>query len=249
MSLDDPYEGAAAYTDCFHVPMVIDETVERALFIGLGGGSVPKRYARDYPGVVVDAVEIDPVVVDVARRYFHLESGPRLRVETLDGRAFLRRSRESWDVIGLDAYTSNAYGSTLPPHLSTREFFAEAADHLAADGHFVINVAAHPYTPIGRAISRTLREVFPRQLVFVTQGGNTVFVAGRGDAGWKREELVARSKLALATGRVELPAVVGCVERMLTSTLPVGDAPTLTDDYAPVDTLMRASYGFGGSPR
>jgi predicted membrane-bound spermidine synthase len=242
MSLADPYEGGAEYTDFFHVPMALDHGLSSALMIGLGGGTVPKRWARDYPGLEVDAVEIDPVVVDVARRFFFFETGPRLRVASLDGRVYLKRSAATWDLIGVDAYTTNTYGSTLPAHLATREFFAVAAEHLSPDGFLVYNVAAPPHTPITRAIARTLREVFPGQMVFAARSGNTVFVAHRGEAHWKREEVVVGVREALASGRLKLASVADGAPRMLGAILPVGDAPVLTDDYAPVDTLMRQSY-------
>lgn len=248
MSLDDPYEGAAEYTDYFHLPMLLAAEARRVLFVGLGGGSAPKRFVRDYPQVTVDAVELDPLVVEVARRYFGVEPGPRLRIATADGRAFVKRSRATWDVVGIDAYTTNAYGSTLPAHLVTREFFEELSERMAPEGWLAMNVAAPPHSPIARAIGRTLLAVFPRQLVFHGGTGNTLFLASKSERHVKREELVALASEGLASGRIRMPALALRAGRMLTSSLPLGDAPLLTDDYAPVDRLMRQSRGFNAPP-
>jgi len=41
---------------------------------------------------MVDTVELDPVVVEVAEKYFHLTNTPTLRMHTNDARQFLRLS-------------------------------------------------------------------------------------------------------------------------------------------------------------
>ena len=180
-----------------------------------------------------------------ARRFFGVETGPRLRVTNMDGRAFVKRSRASWDVIGIDAYTANAYGSTLPAHMATREFFEEVARRLNPGGFMVMNVAAPPHTPIARALQRTLLEVFPHPMVFAGATGNTILVAGRDQRWWKREEVVARAAARIANGEIKLKALEERAGRMVTSSLPLGDARVLTDDYAPVDRLMRESRRWG----
>ena len=247
MSLDDPYAGASEYTDYFHIPMLLLDEPRSALFVGLGGGSAPKRFARDYPEVTVDVVELDPMVVEVAQRFFHFEPGPRLRVANLDGRAFLKRSAERWDVIGIDAYSTNAYGSTMPAHMATREFFAEVRERLTDDGYLVMNVAAPARTPISLAIARTIAEVFPRPMVFAGATGNTLVVGSRAGKLWTRDEVVARAAAGIASGRIRLTALETRARNLLTSSLAFGDALVLTDDYAPVDTLMRQSRTFGAA--
>lgn len=108
-----------------------------------------------------------------------------------------------------------------------------------------MNVAAPSRTPISRALARTLLEVFPSQMVFEGATGNAVLVAGRSEWQWKREEVVAAATAGLASGRLRLPALVERAGRMLTSSLPLGEAQLLTDDYSPVDTLMRESRTWG----
>ena len=72
ISIDDPYESRIRYPDYMHLAMALKPDAKRVLVLGLGGGAITKRFWRDYPGVSVDSVEIDPVVVDVARKYFWL---------------------------------------------------------------------------------------------------------------------------------------------------------------------------------
>jgi predicted membrane-bound spermidine synthase len=238
--IGNPLEGALDYTDFFQFAPVVNPSMKKMLFIGLGGGTSSTRFSHDYPELEIDAVEVDPVVIGVAKTYFGLTPGPRLRVYAADGRAFLRRSNERYDVIVIDAYSQNRYGSTIPAHLTTREFFEECRDKLAPGGLVVFNCAWAPTAPVTRAISRTMGEVFPGQLVFSRR--NTVFIAGPESIESLRMNLAAETHDAMAKGAVRFPLDDDDIRSLIPAIRP-GNAPVLTDDYAPVDTLIRRGSG------
>lgn len=104
----------------------------KILVIGLGGGAIPIFLERQ--GFDVTAVDIDPVVVELAEKYMGLESfNGKVVVE--DARVFLNRSTEKFGAIVLDAFSADA-----PPfHLSTREAFQACKEHLDDDGILVMN--------------------------------------------------------------------------------------------------------------
>lgn len=143
-------------------PYVVVMDIDKFLFeepgdllvLGLGGGSVVKSFAKS--GWTVDAVEIDPVIVRTARKYFGLDSKDAT-VFTMDARRYLRTHDKRYDIIILDAFGSSA----IPFHLVTTEAFAEVADHLKPDGVFSINFETvgwhHPLTA---ALTATLQEHF-----------------------------------------------------------------------------------------
>lgn len=110
---------------------------ERTLVIGLGGGAFPSLVLQQNNKVIVDAVEIDPVVVDAARRFFELPKTPRLQVHVQDGAAFMSRARAGYDIVLLDAFSGNG----IPPGLSSRSFFQDTRRVLADRGLVVMNVA------------------------------------------------------------------------------------------------------------
>lgn len=110
---------------------------ERALVIGLGGGAFPRLLLQQNSKVTVDAVELDAVVVDAARRYFDLPKTPRLQVHVQDGATFMARARAGYDVILLDAFS----GDGIPPALSSKSFFQDTRRVLADRGLVVMNVA------------------------------------------------------------------------------------------------------------
>jgi len=234
--IGNPLEGALDYTDFFHFAPVLNPKIKRMLFIGVGGGTSSTRFAHDYPGLEIDAVEVDPVVLEVAEKYFGLTPGPRLHAYAEDGRAFLRRSMGNYDVIVIDAYSQNRYGATIPAHLTTREFFEECRDKLAPGGLVVFNCAWAPTAPVARAISRTLGEVFPGQMVFARR--NTVLFAGPESIEPMRMNLEAETREAMAKGIVKFPLGDDDIRSLIPAIQP-GDAPLLTDDYSPVDTLIR----------
>jgi len=123
---------------------------------------VVKEYARD--GWEVDAVEIDPVVIRVARRDFHLGDG-EARIFQMDGRRLLSQSRDQYDLIVMDAFGS----SSIPFHLVTREVFGLVRDRLAPEGILVLNVESPGWdSELVRALGATLRVHFTHVRVLPT---------------------------------------------------------------------------------
>jgi hypothetical protein len=66
MSLSDPTQGHFEYTEHFHMPWLWNGLITNVLVIGLGGASTQRSWARYYPQVTIETVEIDRVVLDVA---------------------------------------------------------------------------------------------------------------------------------------------------------------------------------------
>lgn len=109
----------------------------QALIIGLGGGAMAHHLARLEPGIHVDAVEIDPVVVRFARRYFALEQVPHLTVHVEDGAAFASAAKTKWNLIVVDAYGSD----DMPAQLTSPTFFLALRQRVAREGAVVLNLA------------------------------------------------------------------------------------------------------------
>ncbi len=73
----DPYSLESDYTKFFPLGLLLNDNTTKVLFIGGGGFSGPKYFMQHYPNITVDVVEIDPQVVEVAKKYFFLdESNP-----------------------------------------------------------------------------------------------------------------------------------------------------------------------------
>ncbi len=229
MQVDDPLGPGLSCTDSYHIARLIRPNVRRVLNIGLGTGTAGKQFTSYYPGVEVDAVEVDPVVARVAQTYFYVKPSDRLRLHIGDGRTFLRQTQEKWDLIIVDAYTTNRYGATIPPHLVTREFLTEAAEHLNPGGilHFHCSFGDTALLP---AVQKTISDVFPSTL---TTGGEIL--------GSKMPMIASSATLeerAKQTPAVRLPTLAGYIRGLQPVPALGQDVPLLTDDFAPIDTLM-----------
>lgn len=128
------------------------------LLVGLGGGTLMKNFARN--GWAVEAVEIDPVVTEVARTYFGLtpQEGP---VYHTDGRQFLNSREKRYDLIVMDAFGS----SSIPFHLVTQEAFELLAARLKPNGVLAMNIETNGWhSLLVRSLGATLGSVFSEVL-------------------------------------------------------------------------------------
>ena len=242
LSPQAPLKGHFEYTEYFHMAWLWNSRLTNVLMIGLGGATTQQAFEHYYPGVTVRSVEIDPIVVQVATNYFNFKESARQQVSVEDGRVFLRRSTERYDLIILDAYVHGRYGSVIPQHLATKEFFQLARDHLSTNGVITYNVIGTLngwQADLVGAIHRTLNSVFPRVYIFqATSSQNLVLVATKSEVKVDLNGLRQRAAFLTQNGLVKLPTFRSRMERFQ-SQPPTNAArsPILTDDYAPVEGL------------
>ncbi len=200
-----------------------------ALVVGLGAGLLPKALERR--GLTVDSFEIDPVIAETAAADFGF--APKGEVFIGDGRALLEQGHGPWDLAFLDAF-----GAESPPaHLFTTEAFERMRDSLAPEGVYAINIVSAMTGADDRpwkAVYRTLSAVFPHVRAFIASEpndglANVLLFASTGplQAGPPASPERASREVALMLGRELIPAP-GELESV----------PVLTDDFAPLDTLM-----------
>jgi spermidine synthase len=238
MFVSNPYRTAFEYTDYFFLGPAYNPKAKSVLFLGLGGGSAPKRFLRDFPELKLQAVELDPVVADVARRYFAVPE--RLPVAIDDARRYLVEHDERWDVIAIDTF----YDDGVPFHLTTQEFLTLVRDRLNPGGVVVTNVIGEvkgTSSKLFRSLYRTYRTVFPTIAVHPVGAGdaygNVALVASESPAPAK-PFLQQRWRDVLATHR-RAPSLRRAIAGRWDALIPTRDVPTLTDAYAPVDALLQ----------
>jgi spermidine synthase len=147
----------------------------RVLMVGLGGGTFTTLVHRALPDAVIDAVEIDPVVVAAARAHFGLREDERYRVHVADAVDWMARGDATYDFVLLDAYA----GEEIPPALGTEAFFRAVARRLAPGGVVAINIAEMQAE--GRAVARAFAAVLrPFDCVRTPVDGNVLLFASDG---------------------------------------------------------------------
>jgi spermidine synthase len=215
------------YWDLFLLlPPLLEPPPRDMLVIGNAGGTIGRAYGRFYPGTAIDGVELDPELNTVARRWFGAGDNPRMRLIASDGRPFLERTHERYDLIVVDAYRQ----PYVPFYLATSEFFRLARDHLRPGGAIALNVAATPTDrKLSQAIGSTLLTAFPQAWRWRALRYNDVLFALREPV--TKAELERRAGRARSKVRLLLPLF-----RERLSPVRAKGRP-LTDDRAPVEWL------------
>lgn len=176
---------------------------QRIAVVGVAGGTLLHLFRRAWPQAQIDAVEIDPTLIDAARRAFDLDA-TGVSVDCLDGRCWLRRERGPYDLLAIDAMTTG----TPPIHLMTSEFVEEAAASLSPSGVLVINTLPPLDAPVGAA----LRRVFAHTaLIDSVAVGSRVALRAEGlEHAHPWSAWAARARAMLADLRQ--PPAVACLE-------------------------------------
>ncbi len=81
------------------------------LLLGLGGGSALFWLRRRFPAARLVAVEIDPLMINLAKKYFHIDKIKNLEIITADAVKFIKDSSSHYDLILVDCY----HGYQTPP--------------------------------------------------------------------------------------------------------------------------------------
>ncbi|WP_437045646.1 fused MFS/spermidine synthase [Streptomyces sp. enrichment culture] len=208
--------------------------------LGGGGLTLPRYLAATRPGTRSLVSEIDDGVVRIDREQFGLrpESGVEVRAE--DGRLGLRRL----DTGSRDLVVGDAFGGvSVPWHLTTAEAMTDVRRVLDEDGLYVANLIDHGDLAFARAEAATLRATFAHVALL----GEPTDIGLAPAAGVRGGNLV----VVASDRRVDLRAVQKALDARNTGwriatgddlTSWIGDAPLLTDDYAPVDQLLQP-YG------
>jgi hypothetical protein len=160
--------------------------------IGLGAGGLA---AYGQPGQHYTFVEIDPVVIRIARDpalfRFVSESRARIDIAEADGRLWLAAQPEgSFDVIVIDAFSSDA----IPAHLLTVEAFELYESRLRPGGQLLFN-ASNSYLDVSAVVAGGALAAGMDGLV---RGDADLSVAPAGDKERSEWVAVAPSPAALA---------------------------------------------------
>jgi spermidine synthase len=200
-------------------------TPRRIAILGDAAGTVARAYGHYFPRTRVDAVEIDPELTAIGRRWFDL-GGPNLHLYTADARPWLAGSTARYDAIFLDAYRQ----PYIPFYLLTREFFAIVRSHLNPGGVLIVNVGHIPGSDsLEKVVTATVSAELPNVARDPLTAANSLVVAGVRPLSAKR---LARAAPALPA---DLQPLAIAVAQRLGPGLRGGSA--YTDDRAPVEWL------------
>jgi predicted O-methyltransferase YrrM len=165
------------FQETFERLKVGEREIRSVLLIGLGAGSVVHLLRRDF-GVKapITAIEIDPVMVEVAREHFGLDRWRNLEVVVADAVEWVASSKRRFDLVVIDAF----YEAQVPAALRTQAFARNLRERVSPGGWLLFNQVSN--RPAARTEALACAAVFQEVL------GSTQLLQVRGNSilHWER---------------------------------------------------------------
>ena len=100
---------------------------EKVLLLGLAGGCNAHLINKYFPKAKITAVEIDPVMVDIGKKYFRLGKVKNINIVIADAQTFVNslKNTDQFDLIMVDCFV----GKKIPKKFETVEFFQKLKNH------------------------------------------------------------------------------------------------------------------------
>lgn len=137
LSLDAPSDPALEYVGLMGASaMALSPSRKRVLLAGLGSCAL-YHFMQDRirSDAILEAVEENPVVVDLAYRFFRFPKQAKVTI------ADIRQHLDDRPAIGIDLFYMDCYGAHgIPPHLTTAQFIDRVKQHLSPQGTVVFNI-------------------------------------------------------------------------------------------------------------
>jgi spermidine synthase len=143
IDLREPHVLQHAYSRAVMASLLYRPNASSCLLIGLGGGAIVRFLNHHFPYLRLDVVEIDPVVVSVAREFFGTRETPGTRIHVADGRDFLERSSTRYDLILVDAHLHPDAGTDSSGHplsLKSAPFYRSVRERMNPGGIVMFNM-------------------------------------------------------------------------------------------------------------
>ena len=215
------------YTKMYDLMFNSSKEIKDTLLIGGAGYSYPKHYISKFSDKTMDVVEIDPMVTDIAKKYFYLdklieeyntEESGRLKLITEDGRTYLNDNTKKYDAILNDAFSDTTPAETL----TTLEAVKNIKKSLNENGLYLTNIISSlegENSKFMKAEVKTLKEVFLNVYVIPCVSKDILDVP--------------QNNMVIATdGILE-------IDKSKLYDLQIGEEDIiLTDNYCPIDTLI-----------
>ena len=178
IDLKEPHRLQHPYARTMMAGLLYRPDASACLLVGLGGGAIVRFLNHHFPGLRLDVVEIDPVVVRVSREYFGTVPGPGTRILVEDAFDYVQRTRDRYDLIFVDVHLNpgeQTDRSGIPVRLKTAAFLSGLHERLQPGGVVLFNMIQGPDAS---AHIESIRAAFPGAATFRPAGSGNVIVVG-----------------------------------------------------------------------
>lgn len=201
----NPSDSALDYVHGFEAVDSLVPTPQRVLVLGGGGFHAVSSFQRRHPDAVIDVVEIDPAIIEAAKKYMGFVQATKTRILLDDARTSVPRLPAGYDVILSDVYGGDI---STPWHVITEQALQDVSSKLSEDGVYAANliIAAEPTTGYTKTFTKnvvaTFKSVFSWIILIDTMNSssknmpsNVLLFAGNGkkpDASFLLKEVQKR---------------------------------------------------------
>lgn len=146
-----------------------------ALLLGLGGGSVIKTLRDEFNFTKkITAIEIDPVLIDLASNEFDIKANEQLDVINGDASEFVQNTSDIFDLIIVDLFIDNQ----VPEIFYLTEFWTNITRITATNGYVIFNASvSQPSHNLLSNLIIFLEKSFSIELFTKVEGTNTILIA------------------------------------------------------------------------
>jgi spermidine synthase len=139
-----------------------DDMQVQLLLIGLGGGSLPMFIHTHFPRIHITVVELDPDIVDVAKKWFGFQESERMKLIVGDGIEVLKNNSQNYDIVVFDVDSKDTSKAlSCPPAVFIDEEILKCVKAmLFASGLFVLNLVCRDKER-NEEVLKSIHQMFP----------------------------------------------------------------------------------------
>lgn len=149
------------WKNAFHHFSVDSYEAKNALVLGVGGGTVMTLLSSSFPGIKQTCVDIDKVILDIAKKYFSIHLIQNIKLIQADAKTYVKQSvarNKTYDSIIIDL----SIGGRIPTFVEQKEFIQFIHSLLSPKGFVCLNyLQEKEYEMKSDTLFHTLQSVFP----------------------------------------------------------------------------------------
>jgi spermidine synthase len=182
ISVDSPLNIHFEYMKTLLSVLYIQPKPKNILIIGLGAGILPKFFDTILSQTttnIIDIVELDPLIVDLAIKYFYFKTSNRVRIHVQNGFDYIMslNNSQTYDIIIMDAYLETF---CQPDEFYSQKFITKLKKHLNKNngvvGYNFLTLCFRHNQEIN-----LLKMIFKHYFIsYVLEGSNRIFLGIEG---------------------------------------------------------------------